>query len=259
MSQQVTADITCEKCGHQFEKLVYTSVNAKQDPELRLSILNGTFFKHKCPSCGNVIESFYKVLYHDVEKKFMVWLVEPDTDNNIFMERDSLKAAGILRDYRLHISRYPFQWVERISTLEFGMDPRIIELYKFGIKESKNFPLETQNDFLHFSKCSRSFLGRTKFIWKFVYDDGEIEGYSKVIDAKKYQAYEGLIRSIEPNLKPSAWYLIDWQFPFGFEMHDEELIQLPLTSEFIEIGENGTKLPKQFLEVAERTGKGKQV
>lgn len=259
MSKQATADINCEKCGHTFETKVYTSVNVRQNPELRESVLGGNFFKHKCQSCGYIIDSFYETLYHDIDRKFMVWLVKPDADNIIFMQRNSLKIAGILPDYRLCISRYPFQWTERIVTLELGMDPRLIELYKFGLKDQQKLPLKTQNDFLHFFKYTRNFLGRTKFHWKYVYDNGEIEEFSKTLDAKKYQAYENLIKSMEPTLKPSSWYLTDWQFPFGLEINDDELVHLPVTSDFIEVGENKTKLPGQFLSVAERTGKGKQV
>ncbi|MFA6944294.1 MAG: CpXC domain-containing protein [Pedobacter sp.] len=260
MSKEATADINCKKCGKTFETQVYTSINVRQNPELRQSVLKGTFFKHTCPGCGNIIDSFYEVLYHDIDKKFMVWLVKPDTKNIIFMQRNSLKiSANILSDYRLNISRYPFQWIERITTLELGMDPRVIELYKFGIKEQQKLPLETQNDFLHFNKYTRNFLGGTKFHWSYIYDNGDVEEFSKSIDAKKYKAYENLIKSMEPTLKHSTWYLIDWQFPFGLEIHDDELIHLPLTSDFIEIGQKKTKLPGQFLSIAERMGKGKEV
>lgn len=259
MSKQSLADIFCESCGKTFEAEVYTSINVQHNPELRKKVLNGTFFKYNCPYCNYIIDSFYETLYHDMDRKFMVWLVRPDEDNIIFMQQNSLKIAGILPDYRLSISRYPFQWIERIITLELSMDPRIIELYKFGIKDKKNLPLKTENDFLHFHKFTRNILWRTKFHWKYIYDNGDKEKFSKKIDTHKYNTYKNLIKSLEPNLKPSSWYLIDWQFPFGLEINDGELIQLPLTSDFIEFGEDRTKLPSQFLEVAKRTEKGGQI
>lgn len=259
MSKQNTADIKCEYCGHEFVTQVYTSVNVKQNPELRQMVLNGTFFQHPCPSCGQITDSFYQVLYHDSERKFMVWLVKPDRENIIFMQRNSLKIAGILSDYSLNISRYPFQWMERIITLEYRMDPRIIELYKFGEKERQQLPLKTENDFLHFQKYTRNLLGRTAFHWNMVYDNGEIETYSKTVDTRKYQAYENLVKSLKPTLKAATWYLIDWQFPFGLEINDDELIHLPMTSDFVEIGEDKSKLPSQFLDIVARTGKGRKV
>lgn len=256
MSKQTIADITCTNCGQTFEVEVYTSVNSKLNPELRHSILAGTFFNHFCSFCGYKNNPFYEVLYHDMDKNFMVWLVKPDEDNIIFMQQHSLKAGALFSDYKLFIARYPFQWIERIVTSELGMDARLIELYKFGIKEKEQFPLKTQNDFLHFQKYTRNLIGRTKFHWKYVYDNGETEDYSKSLNANKYQEYERLIQTLEPSLKPSTWYLIDWQFPFGKEIDDGELIQLPDTSNIIEIGTNQKKLPSQFIEVVERTGKG---
>lgn len=259
MSKQSIADIFCESCKQTFEAEVYTSINVQHNPELRKKVLDGTFFKYMCPNCSYIIDSSYETLYHDMDKKFMVWLVKPDEHNIIFMQQNSLKIAGILPDYKLCISRYPFQWIERISTLESGIDPRIMELYKFGLKDKKNLPLKTENDFLHFKNLTKNIFGRTKFHWYCVYDNGDKEEFSKTIDVQKYDAYKNLIKSLEPDLKPTSWYLIDWQFPFGIEINDGELIQLPYTSDFIEFGQNRTKLPSQFLEIAERTGKGRPI
>lgn len=259
MSKQSLADINCSSCGKTFEAEVYTSVNSKLNPELRQSILAGDFFKHRCVLCGHINDTFYQVLYHDMNNKFMVWLVKPDEDNIIFMQENSLKLPAMFSNYRLFIARYPFQWIERIITLEVGMDPRVIELYKFGIKEKESFPLKTQNDFLHFQNYTRNFLGITKFHWKYVYDDGKTEQYSKTLDAKKYEQCQKLIRSLEPVLTQSKWYLVDWQFPFGKEISDGQLIPMPESSDIIEIGENKTKLPIQFFEVVERPGSGQKI
>ena len=259
MSKQAVADITCSNCGQIFEAEVYTSVNSKLNPELRQSILAGNFFKHTCSLCGCINDVSYEALYHDMNKKFMVWLVKPDEENVIFMQKNSLKLGAMFSEYKLFISRYPFQWIERIITSELGMDARVIEMYKCGIKEKERFPLKTQNDFLHFQKYTRNFLGRTKFHWKYVRDNGETEEYTKKLNAIKYQEYESLIRSIEPNLTPSVWYLIDWQFPFGKEIDDGELIQLPETSDFIEIGASKKRLPKQLLDIVERTENGDKI
>lgn len=259
MSKQSTADIKCEHCGYEFEKQVYTSVNVKQNPELRQRVLNGEFFKHECHSCGNIIKSFHQVLYHDSERKFMVLLVQPDKENIIFMQRNSLKMTEILQNYILSVSRYPFQWIERIITLEFKMDPRIIELYKFWEKERQQLPLKTENDFIHFQKYSRNFIGRKIFHWNMIYNNGETESYSKLVDSRKYQAYENLVISLESKLKLTSWYLIDWQFPFGLEIRDNELIQLPVTSDFIEFGEKKTKLPSQFLDIISKRNMGRKL
>lgn len=259
MSKQEIADILCNSCGETFEVLIYASINSDHNPELRERILNGTFFTYSCTNCGNVITAFHEVLYHDMTKNFMVWLAKPDKQNIIFFQKNSLKLASVIDDYKFYIARYPFQFAERIITSELNLDPRIIELYKFSLKVKDKMPLNSENDFFHFNNLGRNIFLQKKFYWKMIYDNGEVEELSKTVNSSKFRQYENLINSIEPKLKERCWYLIDWQFPFGLEIQDGELITLPTHSDFIEIGENKLKLPNQFLDVLERTGKGHEI
>ncbi len=163
MSKTSRANIVCNSCGESSDIEVYTSINVKQDPELRKKVLDNNLFGYRCFSCGELITTFHDVLYNDPINRFMVWLTKPDNQNIIFFSKNSLRATEILGGrYKLRITRSPFHWIERIRTLECKMDDRIIELYKFGLKTKRKLPLETTNDFLHFESYSRTFLSRTK-------------------------------------------------------------------------------------------------
>lgn len=264
MSKTSRANIVCISCGESSDIEVYTSINVKQDPELRDKVLDNKLFDFKCYSCGEVITTFHDVLYHDPINRFMVWLTKPDNQNIIFFSKNSLRIMEILGEgcegYKLRIARSPFHWIERIRTLECKMDDRIIELYKFGIKTKRKMPLETTNDFLHFESYSRNFLSRTKLHWKIVYDDGGIEKFSENIDTRMYQNYEKLLSSLELKTTDS-WYLVDWQYPFGLEVPDDKIIFLTEKSKILEIQIDGSnqKIPSQFLEVLKTTGKGKKI
>ena len=52
----------------------YDAVNVTLNPEKKQKILNGNLVQFNCPSCGYQAEFLYPMLYHDQDKKFMVWI-----------------------------------------------------------------------------------------------------------------------------------------------------------------------------------------
>lgn len=262
MSRTTEAVVTCDNCKNTYDVMVHTSVNASLDPELREAIFTGALFKSKCDHCGFINRIDYDVLYHDMKNKFMVWLTLPDHENVIFFQRHTLKltSKNLGKDYVLRISRYPHHFVEKIRVLESRLDDRLIELYKFLFKIRKEHPVETGNDYLHFQSMSRSFFGSKVIDWRLIYDKGVAQPISEKVNAGDYAFAEKLLGTLEPKLK-DGWFMVDWQFPFGQRVHDDDLIKLPFKSEVTEIETGNTirKLPSQFVDVLERTGRGKRI
>ena len=251
MSNIANGTIRCSECNKEYETSLNTSVNSKVNPELRIQIIKGIFFQKECVFCKHKNEVSYEVLYHDMESRFLVWLVKPDRRNYIYMQEYSLQLGlHAFNGYRFYIARSPLHWVERILTAEHNINPKILELYKFGLKEQLGFPLVTENDFLYFEGISKNIFGKTCYDWKIIYDNGDIKKLSRKVNKNKLNAYEKLLSSVTKPNKGSKWELIDWQYPFGLAVRDGELIELAKTSNFIEFGENRIKLPSQFLEVA---------
>ena len=66
--------IKCKDCSCEFDITVYESVNGAFDDEAQKKLLSGELFTHTCPECGNVVSLSYPMLYHDMDKKFMIHL-----------------------------------------------------------------------------------------------------------------------------------------------------------------------------------------
>ena len=77
MSLTAKANGVCSKCGQTTEITIYKSINVADNPELKEKVKDGSLFLWECPHCGTVNLARYETLYHDPQKKLMLWLV-PD-------------------------------------------------------------------------------------------------------------------------------------------------------------------------------------
>ena len=80
MSIKTESIATCSRCGNRTGLTIYKSINTSEDPSLKEKVKDGSLFLWKCPSCGQANLAKYDTLYHDPEKKLMIWLL---TDENI--------------------------------------------------------------------------------------------------------------------------------------------------------------------------------
>ena len=75
MSIIAKAMAPCSKCGEKTEITVYKSINTAENPELREKLRAGSMFIWECPHCRQANLAKYETLYHDPEKKVMIWLM----------------------------------------------------------------------------------------------------------------------------------------------------------------------------------------
>lgn len=139
MSKRNTVKITCPKCKKECDYLIWESINIQLDPEMKERILNGEAFLFKCPDCGNEVYVNYPVLYHDMEKKMMIYLL-PDDEKEIksaakFMSGMDERSAGldlsvIAEGYSNRIVTSLRELQEKIYISDAGYDDRIIEIIK---------------------------------------------------------------------------------------------------------------------------------
>ena len=78
MSLPSTVSVTCPKCGQDGQMTVWSSVNISLDPEMKEKILDQSLFRYTCNQCQHVSPVFFQCLYHDMETRTMVWMVEPE-------------------------------------------------------------------------------------------------------------------------------------------------------------------------------------
>lgn len=131
--------IKCKNCSYEFDITVYESVNGAFDIDAQQKLLKGELFSHTCPECGCVISLSYPMLYHDMDRKFMIHLcpVGEDVEECIKNIKDAQKKIDeqfpekrVEKPYKMRIVSNENSMREKITIFEKGLDDRIIELLK---------------------------------------------------------------------------------------------------------------------------------
>lgn len=133
MSLTAQANGVCSKCGRTTEITVYKSINTADDPSLKEKVRNGSLFLWECPRCGTVNLARHETLYHDPEKKLMLWLVPDGTISPTQMQAitNHTRAMG---GYTLRLVRDMGELMEKVLIFDAGLDDAVLELCKWVTK-----------------------------------------------------------------------------------------------------------------------------
>lgn len=136
MSKPSTTEITCPKCRSVFEITYWASVNATLNPELREQVLSGSICNHRCPRCQHVARVVPPMVYHDMNRKFMLSLEfgQPSRTPNLPPEFAHVFAAT-LQDYHLRLVPTWNQLIEKINIFENALDDVLLEFLKLWVGE----------------------------------------------------------------------------------------------------------------------------
>ena len=131
---QSQAETQCSKCGEKKVIDIYKSINVAENPDLKKKVADGSLFLWECPHCGTVNLAAYDTLYHDPEKKVMIWL---DLKNQISEAQmhaisNHAKAMG---GYTLRLVSSVGELIEKQRIFEDGLDDLAIELCKWVTKQ----------------------------------------------------------------------------------------------------------------------------
>lgn len=137
MSRAVEESIRCPSCGNEQPFVLWQSLNVTLDPEKKQELLEGRLTRFTCGKCGQYTEVVYRLLYHDMERRLMVWLVPPDPDGPPAEEPAEALSGPIGQDMR---STYTFrrvasrnELVEKVHVADAGLDDGLIEILKLMI------------------------------------------------------------------------------------------------------------------------------
>lgn len=126
MSTGITKDIVCPSCGQTQKLELYTSINAKENPELRRDILRESVFDWECRHCGYTAQMAYPTIYHDPDKGFMVCL----RPSGAVSKPETVPAVKKLIKRSV---KNPQELKEKILIFEAGLDDAAVELVKNAI------------------------------------------------------------------------------------------------------------------------------
>lgn len=129
LSRQIRA--ACSNCGEENILSAYHSINVAEDPELKNGVKDGSLFMWECPHCGarNLLRT--EVLYHDPDRKLMVWLL-PEGGRGVDSLGDRLeKIADSLSGYTLRRTDDVGSLIEKVNIFDAGLDDMVVEVCKY--------------------------------------------------------------------------------------------------------------------------------
>ena len=131
----VKADLVCPHCKKKSTMTLRACVNVSLHPEEKQQVLDGSFFQYTCPACGEKISISYPILYDDMGKALMIYLLPDETE--VALEKlnaqqsswseDMLKAAKVCT---MRAVRNINELCEKIKIYDAGLDDRYVELTK---------------------------------------------------------------------------------------------------------------------------------
>ena len=134
MSNVISKEVTCPKCNHTQGAHLYISINASNDPQFKNALLSGKILQYRCEKCGYEARYTYPLLYNDMKRRFMVYLI-PEIDRFQLEDRALEDDYRNLKGIRKRITADFNSMKEKIFIFESGLDDMAVELTKYAISE----------------------------------------------------------------------------------------------------------------------------
>lgn len=128
---------TCCRCGKVHDLDAYGSINVSQDPDLKEKVKDGSLFVWECEACGSKNLLAAETLYHDPDKKLMIWLLPLGTmasDQAESLGAQLSKIAESLDDYTLRRVSDVGSLIEKVNLVDAGLEDVVIEMCKYVTK-----------------------------------------------------------------------------------------------------------------------------
>src|SRR5579871_3138819 len=156
-----SASMPCPVCKTPRNFSLVASVNADRRPDLRLAILNGSFQREKCGSCGNAFRIAPLMTYLDMARHQWIlaqpagdvtrWQALAEKAKSLFSVAYGSEAPGVAQEIGRDMQpRVVFGWgalSEKILCVELGLDDVNLELLKLAVlREVPDPPLNDVNE-----------------------------------------------------------------------------------------------------------------
>lgn len=158
--------VVCPKCDSSTEAELYTSINVTNHRELRKKALDESLFKWKCESCGHEARLTYPILYNDMKKRFMVYLI-PRIEHFQLADKSLEEEFKTLKHISKRIVPDFNSFKEKIFIFESGLDDMAVELTKLAISQAVARKLgidEIKEGYLSMYNTENNTMGFTYFI-----------------------------------------------------------------------------------------------
>jgi len=131
LSSSTTQTIACPSCGRQQSFVLWQSINVTLDPGLKEKLKSGELTTFQCNHCERRAEVVFSLLYHDMDKRWMFWLVP---EGKLPPGLSSGLPKEHLPGYLLRLVRSRNELVEKLNVLDAGMDDRVVAAIKLLLR-----------------------------------------------------------------------------------------------------------------------------
>lgn len=126
--------IKCPVCETEINREVETRINTQKNPELKRALLTGSLQQFECAECGAKRQIQSELLYHDPNKKYMIFNIPNLNKRNEqaeIMVNNAIKEEGVdVSDYTLRMVAHFPDLVEKTQLFDLGYDDREVEIVK---------------------------------------------------------------------------------------------------------------------------------
>ncbi len=123
MSTEIVKDIVCPQCGESQKYRLYASINAKEHPDLKQSILEETLFDWRCKRCNYFAAMAYPFVYIDNEAGYVVCLAPGGSGSTV-------ETTPLLQTYVKRRVKNLAELKEKILIFDGKLDDVAVELVK---------------------------------------------------------------------------------------------------------------------------------
>lgn len=126
MSTPVIKSVTCPACGNTQDFPTHDRINASDAPQLRDRLISRDLITLTCTRCGTRTPVAYDLLYHDPDRRFMLWLIHDESES-------PPPPPPTVETYTRRTVRSANDLLEKILLLTEGRDDRLMELFKLAL------------------------------------------------------------------------------------------------------------------------------
>jgi CpXC protein len=196
-------DVTCTECGATGPYTAWDSVDAT-DQRQKERLLTGKLMLFLCEACGWDAFVIHPLLYHDPQKRFMLYLWTGPGDLNKIMPVEPFSSK-----YRYRTVGSVLALIEKIRLFDANLDDRVIELLKLKLYDDLRIQKpDAQPEFL-FSSVQRAENGLEELRFDFKHGDQDLQ---MAVPLDIYKELEPVLRPVYRNVLPGMWDRVDSAF-----------------------------------------------
>jgi predicted nucleic-acid-binding Zn-ribbon protein len=151
MSEQTLLEISCPNCLSNQIVTLWNSINVTLDPDLEKKFYDRDINQFTCEKCGYSAFVEKDLLYHNMEKKFMIQFLQDGSQDRVQayindmaeLNEDLSKVvtvANINESYSLRVTNDMNQLMETVKIFNEGLSDIVIYIFKHSLKFEEMFP-----------------------------------------------------------------------------------------------------------------------